>query len=360
VNSKLYIFLDIEKPFSTLKVFILNINMKIHRKLIELESKIIELSKTKSQKEIAVIYETNQPEISKILISKGIKRKKSRMNMSHLSLNINYFKKIDSNDKAYWLGFICGDGNINKLNNKVTLVSKDLEVIEGFKESIGAGHTISKRENFDKRTNKTYTGYTIQIGNEIFTNHLINLGVTSNKTDVLEFPNIDEKYYSYFIAGLFDSDGSVSWVGKNKNYLKLNLITTKEIIDYIDKNIFPQHNIELKYCCRVTKNKLNVWKMYIYSDAYRFLEYIYSDTNFKYYLGRKYNIYLKNINKRKTVRHFRKICQYDSNMNLIKTWNTQQEIANSLKCPATTLNTYLNKFKNKIYINYYWRYENEQ
>jgi len=111
---------------------------------------------------------------------------------------------------------------------------------------------------------------------------------------------------------------------------------------------------------RFTKNKLNVWKMYIYSDAYRFLEYIYSDTNFKYYLGRKYNIYLKNINKRKTVRHFRKICQYDSNMNLIKTWNTQQEIANSLKCPATTLNTYLNKFKNKIYINYYWRYENEQ
>lgn len=331
--------------------------MKTHRKLVGLESEIIELSKTKSQKDIGVIYETNQPEISKILRLNGIKRKKSRVNMSHLSLNINYFKEIDSNDKAYWLGFICADGNINKNNNKVSLISKDLEVIEGFKECIGAEHAISKRETFDKRTNKTYTGYSIQIGNEIFTNHLINLGVTSNKTDVLEFPNIDKKYYPYFIAGLFDGDGSVSWAGENKNYLKLNLITTKEIIDFMVKNIFPQYDIEPKYVCRVTENKLNVWKLHLYSDAHRFLEYIYGDTNFKYYLKRKYETYLKNIEKRKNVRHFRKICQYDKDMNLIKTWNTQKEIAISLKCPATTLNSYLNIFKNKTYYNYYWRYE---
>jgi hypothetical protein len=45
-------------------------------------------------------------------------------------------------------------------------------------------------------------------------------------------------------------------------------------------------------------------------------------------------------------------------MNIIKIWNTQQEIADSLKCPVTTLNSYLNKYKNKTYKNSYWRYEN--
>ena len=82
--------------------------------------------------------------------------------MSHLALNIDYFKEINSPDKAYWLGYICADGCIKKSNNKVSLVSKDLEVIEGFKEAIGAEHAITKSENFDKRTNKTYRRYSIQ------------------------------------------------------------------------------------------------------------------------------------------------------------------------------------------------------
>lgn len=331
-----------------------------HKNLNNLENEIIKLSKTKSQREIAVIYKTNQPKISKILTSNNIKRKKSRVNLSRLSLNVDYFKKIDSVDKAYWLGFICADGNINKLNNKVSLVSKDLEIIEGFKDCINSGHKISKVETFDKRTNRTYTGYTIQIGNEIFCNHLIKLGVTSNKTNILKFPDINEKYYSYFIAGLFDGDGSVSWTGKYKNVLRLNLITTKEIIDFMINNIFPQHNIQFKQISHVSKNKVNVWKMSLYSDAHRFLEYIYQDTNFKYYLKRKYNLYQKNIDVRKNVRHLRKICQYDKNMNLIKIWNTQKEISDNFNCPVATLNTYLNKFKNKTYHDYYWKYENEQ
>jgi len=252
---------------------------------------IIELSKTKTEYEIAEMFNRTQSGIHMILRRNGIKRKKSRVNMSHLSLNVNYFKKIDSNEKAYWLGFICADGNIKKTNDKVSLISKDLEVIEGFKESINSGHKISKRETFDKRTNKTYTGYSIQIGNEIFTNHIINLGVTSNKTDVLEFPDIDEKFYPYFIAGLFDGDGSISYYNKTK--LRINLITTKEILDFID-SLFLNLNIKPLKRVKVSINKKNVWKMYLYKDAIKFLDYIYSDSEFNY-LTRKYERYTKNI-----------------------------------------------------------------
>lgn len=249
---------------------------------------IIELSKIKSEYEIASTFNRTQSGIHLILKRNGIKRKKSRLNMSHLALNIDYFKKINSSDKSYWLGFICADGNITKNNNKVSLISKDLEVIEGFKMAIGAEHAISKRMNFDKRTNKTYTGYSIQIGNELFVRNLINLGVTSNKTDTLEFPKIKEKYFSYFIAGLFDGDGSISYYGK-KN-VRINLISTKEILDYIDNVLLGFNIIPLKRV-RVSKNKENVWKMYLYKDAIKFLNFIYHDSDFKY-LTRKYERYV--------------------------------------------------------------------
>jgi hypothetical protein len=277
--------------------------------------------------------------------------------MSHLNLNIDYFKEINSNDKAYWLGYICADGNIKKSNNKVGLISKDLEVIKGFKEVIESSHSISKNSIFDGRTNKTYTGYSIQITNELFTKHLINLGVTSNKTNVLEFPNIDEEYYSYFIAGLFDGDGSVSWRGKNKSTLSITLISTNEILTFIKNYVLLKFNISPKYYYRVTENKSNVWKMSLCGDAHKFLDFIYSDKTFKYYLKRKYNKYLKNIENRKSIRHIRKVEQYDVTMKLIKVWNSLEEISNKLFLPHTSLRCNINR--GTEYKNYIWKYERE-
>ncbi len=255
----------------------------------QIENEIVELSRTKSEKEISKIYGRTQSGIHLILKRNGVQKlKKSRLNMGHLALDIDYFRKIDSSDKAYWLGFICADGNVKKTNNKVSLISKDLNAIEGFKEAVKSEHKISTRITFDKRTNKTYTGYTIQIGNELFTKNLINLGVTSNKTNILEFPNIDEIYYSYFIAGLFDGDGSIGYTNNDK--LRISLISTKEVLTFIGI-ILNNKGIKELSKTKVSKNKDNVWKMYLYKDSKKFLEYIYGDTQFKYYLTRKYNKY---------------------------------------------------------------------
>jgi hypothetical protein len=275
--------------------------------------------------------------------------------VSYLALNIDYFKEINSNDKAYWLGFICADGNIKKNNNKVTLVSKDLEVIKGFKEAIGAEYAVGKIKNFDKRTNKIYTGYSIQISNKLFGAHLINLGITSNKTNVLEFPKINEKYYSYFIAGLFDGDGSIRMCGKNNEALHISLISTNEVLMFIKNYIFNKFNVKPKYYCRVTKNKPNVWRMNLYFDAFKFLEFIYGDNTFKYYLKRKYNIYLNNLDYKERICRFVKIGQYDINMNLIKIWNTIKEISVELCCPYSTL---IGNIKRGVmYKNYIWKRE---
>jgi len=252
------------------------------------ELEIIKLIETKSQKEIATMFGFSQAGISVIMKRYGIKPlRKGRLNMARLPLDIDYFKEIDSNYKAYWLGYICGDGNINK-DDKVTITSKDLEIIERFKNDVGSGHSINYNSYIDKRTNKEYKNYSIQIRNYIFTKNIVDKGVTINKTDYLLFPSIDEKYYPYFIAGLFDSDGHVGSIGKNR----VSLISTFEVLKFISDYIYNKLNIkELKFS-KVSENKDNVFKLYLYKDSSIFLDFIYGDKNFSY-MSRKYKTYLE-------------------------------------------------------------------
>lgn len=263
----------------------------MNRKItIEQENEIIKLYKTNSQKDIAKLYNLSQANISKIINKSGIKLKNSRLNMSKVDIDTEYFKDINNENKAYWLGYISGDGSISKNTNKVTIVSKDIEIIEKFKYDIKSGHKIYKNKYLDKRTNKEYTSYYIQITNEIFTNNLISNGITNNKSEKLEFPKIEEKYYSYFIAGLFDSDGSIS----NNNKHRIDIISTIEVINFIQKYLLKNFEINTLKIQRVKKDK-NIWRMNLYKDSKYFLDFIYNDKNFKY-LSRKYEKYKQHKN----------------------------------------------------------------
>ena len=254
------------------------------------DEKIIELSKTLSQKEIGKMFGLTPEGIGRVLRKYGIKRKKSRLNMSKLSIDIDYFKTIDTPKKAYWLGFITADGSINKNNNKLTIICKDLEILEKFKTDIKSEHKISNFNYHDKRTDKTYYEYSIQITNELFVNNIIEKGITNKKSDKCEFPKIEEELYSYFIAGLFDGDGSVSLYGINKNRLRCNLISTKEILNFINEFLKEKYQITSVKMFSITKNKNNVFKQHWYKDSSKFLNFIYQG-NKEIYLTRKYKIY---------------------------------------------------------------------
>ena len=251
---------------------------------------IIDMYLYKSQKEISEIFGISQTQVSNILKQSGIKLPKSRLNMSKLSLNIDYFKEINSSEKAYWLGFICADGCIHKNGGKLTITVKDREICEKFKESINSEHKISDRQIFDKRTNKNYFEYSIQITNALFVSNLVNLGITYNKSKELNFPNIEEQYYPYFIAGLFDGDGSISF--KSNGKVACNLISTKEVLNFIQEYLQKMFNITPKTLFQVSKHCDNVFKVYWQNDydCLTLLNFIYQG-NKNLYLFRKYERY---------------------------------------------------------------------
>jgi len=315
---------------------------------------ILDFVQTHSEEETARFFNLSQSRIHQIVKSSGLKLKKSRINLSKLNLDIDYFKEINTPEKAYWLGFICADGYINNLNNKLSIFVKDLEILQKFKKDIKSEHKISERFVFDRRTNKTYHEYCIQIGNEMFVRNLINW-VTHNKTDILQFPNILEEYYSYFIAGLFDGDGSIYLKNNGvSTVLNINLISTKEILDFI-QNYFLNFNISWHKYTKISKNKDNVFKIYWYKDTIKILDFIYSGDP-KIYLSRKYNLYKKYRDLKPTRNRIQPVLKYNKDGDFIQLYPSLKEagmsvgVSNASICQAVKRKT--------LFKNFYWVYYN--
>ena len=287
--------------------------------------KILEEVQTKTCKEVAEMFGLSLLTVQKIVKNAGLKLNKSRVNMSRIPLDLYYFDQIDDPRKAYWLGFIAADGSINKTNAKLTFCVKDLEILEKFKKDTKSGHKLVKTERFDKRTNKIYVGYSLQVTNAIFVGNIIKWGITNQKTDVLSFPNIKEEYYPYFIAGLFDGDGSV-YIRNIKTHQRVgcNLISTKEVLNFIQEYLFQKFSISKNTLQKVSENKSNVWKCYWQKDTHKFLNFIYSGEK-DLYLSRKYNKYLECLQIKPSRKRFQPILQYSLDGNLIHQFNTIKE-----------------------------------
>ena len=115
------------------------------------------------------------------------------------SLNNPFNKGITSKyDRAYWVGYIAGDGYIDKTKNKIQITSKDDIMIEQFKNFIKEGYG----------TNTTKTGVTsIYFSNKDAKDYLEKIGLTTKKSLTLKI-NIPLTWD--FIRGVFDADGSFS------------------------------------------------------------------------------------------------------------------------------------------------------
>jgi len=257
----------------------------------EKENEIIRLSYFNTQKDISNSLSVSINKISQLLRKNNISTGRKRLNESKLKFNINYFDIIDTKEKAYWLGFISADGCLK--SNKVRLVSKDEEVIIKFKKAIESEHKIVQSITTDKRSNKKYKSYYISITNNLFTRKLEKY-INVDKSQYFVMPNINSEFYSYFIAGMFDGDGSFTIYGKNNHRIRASLISTKECLMQIqdillDMDFSKTKIVEYKKCC----------VLFLYNNALDFLNYIYNEKLSDVYLTRKYDKYKKYKNERK-------------------------------------------------------------
>lgn len=270
--------------------------------------------------EIFKLYETGNyklKELSKIFnirydtISTNLRKNGYKTNPhGKFPIKSDIFSSIDTEEKAYWLGFLYSDGYVSKRDNSIELGLKlsDYEHLEKFINFIGWKGTV-KKDSYRCR---------VIFADKQIKEDLIKLGCTPVKSLTLKFPTeeqVPKKFIKHFIRGYFDGDGSI-YYSKNKNTTNcgLALIGTKEFLNETIKRLnLPNRNFR----------KRSDWKdntfYFSFSGNYcnQILDFMYKDSNI--YLNRKYQLYkeIKMKIENKEILDYEKV-NSKSNANLNK------------------------------------------
>lgn len=159
--------------------------------------------------------------INKLLKVRGVEIINRGSGNKKYVTNENYFDKIDTEDKAYFLGLMYADGCVHTKTTRValSLQEADVEILHKFSQFLESTQPL----RIEKRKEKHPTwqdAYILALHSQKLKQSLIALGCVPRKTHVLKFPTEDQvpsHLIRHFIRGYFDGDGSFSYnYGKDK------------------------------------------------------------------------------------------------------------------------------------------------
>jgi hypothetical protein len=274
----------------------------------ESEQYLIKNYETKTRRELAEDLGVTTSAIQNKARKLGLKKK------SKYTWDRDFFKKIDTKEKAYWLGFIYADGYIHtsKINNElgIELAKRDIKHLKKFNKSIGGNfeiHTRTRESVFLKGTKKQYTSKSemcnIRIYSKEFANSLNLYGDFHNKTYKKQHMlKIDENFYIPFLRGFFDGDGSICI--DTKNAMRLDITNANNLIlEDIREFLYKKYNI----CSYITEEKKDGATIPCYKlnfkgmvNTYKLCNLLYEDLTYPY-LERKYYIYKNYINSTNVI-----------------------------------------------------------
>ena len=214
-------------------------------------------------------------------------------NTTPCSFDNTVFDSIDTEEKAYWLGFLYADGAIsfNKSNHcELSLQLLDAKHLYKFKQFLKCSLNVK----YDFKIIRCR----ITVSNKYFHNRLCELGCVPRKSLILKFPNKNifksEDLIKHFIRGYFDGDGCLShtFCNKRKNSITVSssLIGTFEFLSVV-KEYLLSASIICSNLFKDPKYKHNTYSFHLSKqNSVKFLNLIYSTATI--YLDRKYELYL--------------------------------------------------------------------
>jgi hypothetical protein len=201
-----------------------------------------------------------------------------------------FFDFIDTECKAYWLGFLMADGAVS-LDGKHNGLSLCLSVLDE-QHLIKFRNTVSPKNKVYRikdriRDSKTFSYCRMDIWSTPLAKQLTKLGCGSKKSAVLKFPSnaiLPLNLTHHFIRGYFDGDGSVSTLYNNR-LINISITGTpsllngiqdrlaKQIKEYKISKAYKEHNTEV--VVKLVRGGALIVKSiydYLYKDATIYLE----------------------------------------------------------------------------------------
>ena len=193
-----------------------------------------------------------------------------------------------SDDFAYAIGLIATDGNLSRDGRHMNLTSKDLEMIINFKKCLGLENKIGRKGRGGSLDKKYFV---VQFGDRIFYDFLLSIGLTPAKSLTLGKLMIPDQYFSNFLRGCIDGDGSIGAFKHPESkhpQLRVRMYSgSKNFLFWIKDRISNNFNINTGWI--EEKGKTRIYKLvFAKEDSIKLLKFIYGSS--KVYLTRKYNI----------------------------------------------------------------------
>lgn len=241
------------------------------KRTLEKYEKIDELYKQGlNAHEISKIIKMNAWKVGKYFKEKGYVL--TDYNQKH-SANYSVFETIDTEDKAYWLGFLFADGSITydtgskkRYVVEVSLKYSDLNHLEKLRQFIGTSKTITEKKI--KLGDKEYLACRLQVYSKKMCEDLIKLGCTPRKSLTLFFPEIKPELRGHFLRGYFDGDGGAE-------HKSVEILGTIQFLNYIQRCLGtdkPYRGHGKAFGLRLSGDNLRKFVNWIYKDASVYLE----------------------------------------------------------------------------------------
>lgn len=206
------------------------------------------------------------------------------------NLNVDYFKTIDSEIKAYYLGFGMADFGMRKdcYSFEFRLKKDDKYIIEKLAEELNYTADLYHYKDSIRE------GYTLIISSKEICRDLIYHGIVPNKSGKEILPNtVPKELTRHFIRGFIDGDGCIESSMKRLSICSMSYNVLLSIKLFLEKELNIKE-YDIKPVIKESGNILYYYKIYSYSFM-KVLDYLYKDSTI--YLTRKYDNYLIHLNK---------------------------------------------------------------
>lgn len=228
-------------------------------------------------------YGCSETTILKILSENNIDTIYSRK----YTFNEEFFDKIDTEEKAYFLGFFFADGNNNTTQLRLSITDKD--VVEKFKTAVNYDGPIKE---VAPRKKGWKTQYLISLCSTKICDGARRCGCIENKTFFTRLPKnniLPFDLIRHFLRGLLDGDGSIIKNKKNKYWI--SYVGPEDFMSDISR--FLDINLDIQATiCLPSKKTTNSIRHLIFGGNIQvkyYLDWLYKDA--KVYMDRKYKRY---------------------------------------------------------------------
>ncbi len=224
--------------------------------------------------------------IYRLLKKEGVFESGRNVNRSvrQYSVNESFFAVIDTEEKAYALGFIAADGYVSEDTRRIVIAlnHKDVDILEKLKRAMGSDHPIKYSSKKDQST--------IAINSAILVQDLVRMGIGQGKSLTMTrqvWGYVPKHLKRHFLRGYFDGDGCMTLGVKYSSGVKhlIQIIGTEDFLLGTYQEWYPS-------TCKLHAYKscnMRCWKLASKAACFEFLGLLYDGSSI--YLARKFQKY---------------------------------------------------------------------